>query len=64
MSDDLLLQNLSRIENKIDGVAADVASLKESRAEARGRFATIKFLSGVSGLSALISYLTTLVHHQ
>lgn len=64
MSDDLLLQNLSRIEMKIDDVAADVASLKESRAEAIGRFSTIKFLASASGLSAAVSYFTTWLHHQ
>lgn len=60
---ELLLQTLGRMETKIDNLAADVVSLKESRAEARGRFSTIKMLAGMGSFSAIVSYLTSWVHH-
>lgn len=60
---DLLLMNLTRIEGKIDDLAKDVGSLKESRAEARGRFSTVKMIAGMGSFSAIVSYLTSLVHH-
>lgn len=62
-SNDLLLQTLDRMEKKIDNLSIDVGSLKESRAEARGRFSTIKMLAGMGSLSAIVSYLTSWVHH-
>ena len=62
-SNELLLQTLERIENKIDTQGADIASLKETRAESRGRLSAFKLIMGTSGLSAAVSYLTSLVHH-
>ncbi len=63
MAKDLLLQTLDRLENKIDGIAIDVVSLKETRAESRGKMSVVKFLLGTGSLSAAVSYLTSWIHH-
>jgi len=49
MNDQLLLDTLARLENKVDIVAADVKAIQLEQAEMRGVRKTIVYLAGAVG---------------